>query len=179
MTIIETPLKGCYIIKPSIFKDSRGVFFESFNKKNFNTITSQDFVQDNQSISSKGVLRGLHFQKGKYAQAKLVSVTKGSVQDVIVDLRPKSPTYGNHFSIHLSDKCKTQVYIPRGMAHGFLALEDNTIFSYKCDNYYNKEAESGIIYNDQSLEIKWKSIGQSYTISDKDLNLPRFKNLKL
>ena len=181
MQIRHTPIKGCFIIQPKIFKDERGYFYESFNKKQFERLTGQcvNFVQDNQSISSKGVLRGLHFQKGEFAQAKLVRVTKGAVQDVVVDLRPNSKTFRNHFSIKLTEENKTQLFIPRGLAHGFLVLENDTIFSYKCDNFYNKKAESGIIYNDKSLAINWNQLETDFIISEKDLNLPKFKEVEL
>ena len=181
MQIRHTPIKGCFIIQPKIFKDERGYLYESFNKKQFERLTGQcvNFVQDNQSISSKGVLRGLHFQKGDFAQAKLVRVTKGAVQDVVVDLRPNSKTFGNHFSIELTEENKSQLFIPRGLANGFLTLKDDTIFTYKCDNYYNKVSEAGIIYNDPDLDIKWDIINQDFIISDKDLSLPTLKSLDL
>ncbi|WP_299115600.1 dTDP-4-dehydrorhamnose 3,5-epimerase [uncultured Winogradskyella sp.] len=181
MQIIKTNLEGCYIIQPKLFKDERGSFFESFNSKIFEEQTrlNLNFVQDNQSHSSKGVLRGLHFQKGKDAQAKLVRVVRGSVQDVVVDIRPKSKTFGAHFSIELSEENNTQLFIPKGFAHGFLVMEDDTIFTYKCDNFYNKESESGIIYNDVNLGIEWKSLGVDYKLSDKDLELPKLENLSL
>ena len=181
MLVEETNLKGCYILQPKIFKDKRGYFTESFNQKTFTQLTglSANFVQDNESQSSRGVLRGLHFQKGEFAQAKLVRVVKGSVMDVAVDLRLNSDTYGKHFSIILSGTNKTQLYIPRGFAHGFVVLEDNTIFNYKCDNYYNKASEGGIIYNDKNLNIDWSLPKTDLIISEKDLMLPSFKELKL
>jgi len=181
MLVEETKLKGCFIIKPKIFKDARGVFFESFNQKEFEKFTGikTGFVQDNQSISSKGVLRGLHFQRGEFSQAKLVRVIKGRVQDVIIDLRPNSKTFGEYISIIISEENNAQVFIPRGMAHGFLVLEDNTIFSYKCDNYYNKLSELGIVYNDIDLNIKWENIEEKFIVSEKDLSLPKFKDLEL
>ena len=181
MRVEETKLKGCFVIEPKVFEDTRGVFFESFNQKEFEEFTGikTAFVQDNQSISSKGVLRGLHFQRGEFSQAKLVRVIKGIVQDVIVDLRPNSQTFGEYISIILSKENNTQIFIPRGMAHGFLTLENDTIFSYKCDNYYNKLYESGIIYNDINLDIKWNIIEKKFIVSEKDLNLPKFKNLEL
>ena len=138
-----------------------------------------EFVQDNESFSSKGVLRGLHFQKGVYAQAKLVRVVQGAVLDVAVDLRLESPTYGQHFSIELSSENKKQLFIPRGFAHGFVVLSDTALFSYKCDNYYNKSSESGIIYNDPTLNIDWKFPDDQLQLSKKDLELPQFKSLKL
>ena len=178
MVVKETYLKGCYLITPRVFNDKRGYFFESFNTIQFEKQTGLKitFVQDNQSLSNKGVLRGLHYQKGDNAQAKLVRVIKGSVLDVCVDLRPGSKTYGKYFSIVLDAKQHQQLYIPKGFAHGFLVLEDQTIFSYKCDNYYNKEAEAGFIYNDQTLAINWQLPLQELIISDKDLLLPTFNN---
>jgi len=179
MNIKETELEGCFIIEPTVFDDGRGYFFESFNQKEFQDKTgiSTLFVQDNQSMSQRGVLRGLHFQKGEHAQAKLVRVIKGKVLDIALDLRPKSPTFGKTFSLELSEGNKLQLYVPRGFAHGFSVLEDNTIFSYKCDNYYHKESEGGIIYNDSSLKIDWKLDQNEIQLSDKDKNLPNFKDI--
>lgn len=178
MIVKETPLKDCFIIRPKVIKDERGYFFESFNSKEFkfNAGIDADFVQDNQSMSSKGVLRGLHFQTGEFSQAKLVRVLKGKVQDVCVDLRRESETFGEHFSIVLDDEKHEQLFIPRGMAHGFLVLEENTVFSYKCDNYYNKSAEAGIIYNDKDLSIDWHLESELLILSEKDHNLPAFKD---
>ncbi len=174
----ETYLKGCFIFTPKVLSDERGYFFESFNIARFKSLTgvSVDFVQDNQSQSSKGVLRGLHFQTGEYKQAKLVRTIKGSVLDVCVDLRKESKTYRQYFSIVLDDKKQQQLFIPRGFAHGFVALENNTIINYKCDNYYNKSAESGIIYNDKTLNIDWKLDNLELILSEKDKELPKFKN---
>ncbi len=175
ITVQETPLKDCFVIKPLVYNDDRGYFYESFNLKAFieNTGIDVDFVQDNQSKSSKGVLRGLHFQIGDYEQAKLVRVIKGSVLDVCVDLRPKSETFRKAFSIILDDKKHEQLFVPRGFAHGFHVLEDETIFSYKCDNYYNKASERGIIYNDPQLNIDWHiSEGTNILLSEKDKILP-------
>lgn len=181
MVAKETKLKGCFILEPKVFRDQRGYFIESFNKETFKRLTgiSSNFVQDNESNSSKGVLRGLHFQRGEYAQAKLVRVVRGSVMDVAVDIRPNSETFGQHVSVLLSGKNKKQLYIPKGFAHGFVVLEDNTIFSYKCDNYYNKSAESGIMYNDLDLQIDWKLSAEDLILSDKDLKLPGFKDIAL
>lgn len=181
MIVKETKLKGCFIIEPQVFKDKRGYFVESYNQQTFNKILGLDinFVQDNESQSSKGVLRGLHYQLGKNAQAKLVRVIKGKVLDVVVDLRPTSSTFGEHLAIELSEENKTQFLVPRGFAHGFLVLEDETIFSYKCDNFYNKESEAGIIYNDKDLDIDWKFPKNKLIISEKDILLPNFKNAKL
>jgi|TARA_B110000908_G_C10256287_1_gene455730 dTDP-4-dehydrorhamnose 3,5-epimerase len=157
MKVTETYLKGCFIVEPQVFGDERGNFFEVFNKKIFEEKTGVeiDFVQDNQSISQRGVLRGLHLQKGEFAQAKLVRVVKGKVLDVAVDFRKDSPTFGKHFSIELSEENNKQLFVPRGFLHGFSTLEDNTIFSYKCDNYYQPDAEDGVIYNDEDLNIDW------------------------
>jgi len=181
MQIKETKLKGCYSIQPQIFEDKRGYFIESYNHEAFKTATGLkvNFVQDNESKSSKGVLRGLHYQIGDSAQAKLVRVIKGKVLDVVVDLRPGSLTFGEHVSIVLSGENKTQFFVPRGFAHGFLVLEDYTIFSYKCDNFYNKEAEAGIIYNDRDLNIDWNFSEDQLIISEKDLLLPTLKNAKI
>lgn len=181
MLVKETKLKGCLIIEPQVFKDKRGYFVESFNKKKFKESTgiSIDFVQDNESKSSKGVLRGLHYQRGNFAQAKLVRVISGSVLDVAVDLRTDSKTFGEHVSVILSGENKTQLYVPRGFAHGFLVLEDDTTFCYKCDNYYNKESEAGIIYNDKDLSIDWNLPNMDLIISEKDQILPTFKNAYL
>lgn len=179
MIIKETKLKGCYIIEPTVFEDSRGLFFESYNKREFESGIGQsvDFVQDNQSISNKGVLRGLHYQKGEAAQAKLIRVMAGEVIDVVVDIRRESPTYGQYVKTRLSAAAYQMIFIPRGMAHGFLALEDDTIFTYKCDNYYDKQSESGIIYNDTNLNIDWEVPDTILKISDKDLGLPQLKDL--
>ncbi|MDD7885932.1 dTDP-4-dehydrorhamnose 3,5-epimerase [Flavivirga sp. 57AJ16] len=179
MIVEETYLKGCFVLTPQVFEDERGYFFESFNKKIFEEKTgvATNFVQDNQSKSSKGVLRGMHFQAGEYAQAKLIQVVKGKVLDVCMDIRKESPTFGEHFSIVLDAIEHKQVYMPRGFAHGFLVLEDDTIFSYKCDNFYNKEAESGILFNDKDLNIDWKFLGEDLVLSEKDLKLPAFKKL--
>jgi len=179
--ITETNLKGCYLLEPTVFKDKRGAFFESYNKEDFEQHIGKtvDFVQDNHSISNKGVLRGLHFQKGEYAQAKLVRAVKGEVLDVIVDIRKDSPTFGQHFRIRLSSKNQKMVFIPKGLAHGFLTLEDDTIFVYKCDNYYNKKAERGIIYNDTDLNVNWEYPQDQVILSEKDKLLPRFKDLRL
>ncbi len=173
----ETKLKGCFILEPKVFKDSRGYFFESFNQNKFNKLIDQNinFIQDNESYSSKGVLRGLHYQMSKYAQAKLVRVIKGEVLDIAVDIRKDSPTFGQHVSIELSEENKKQLFIPRGFAHGFIVLSDTAIFSYKCDNFYNKQSEGGIIYNDKDLNIDWKLNDKEFIVSEKDLQLPTFK----
>lgn len=176
MQIENTFLEGCFIIKPTIFKDERGSFFESFNKKKFKEVIGKniDFVQDNQSFSTKGVLRGLHFQTGDYAQSKLVRVITGEVLDVAVDLRPDSSTFGKYFSIVLNDQNNYQLFIPKGFAHGFVTLSKQAIFSYKCDNYYHQPSESGIIYNDPDLNIDWKMKESEVVLSEKDKQLPFF-----
>ena len=178
MTVEETYLKDCFVLTPQVFEDERGFFFESFNKKTFEAETgvAANFVQDNQSRSSKGVLRGMHFQTEEDAQAKLIQVIKGKVLDVCIDIRKKSPTFGKNFSVVLDDIDHKQVYIPRGFAHGFLVLEDDTIFSYKCDNYYDKASESGIIFNDKDLNIEWGFPLNELIISEKDKQLPSFKD---
>ena len=181
MIVKETKLEGCFIIEPQVFKDKRGYFVESYNEKTFSKLIglNTNFVQDNESQSSKGVLRGLHYQLGEYAQAKLVRVIKGSVLDVVVDLRSDSKTFGEHLSVELSEDNKTQFFVPKGFAHGFIVLEDDTIFSYKCDNFYNKKSEAGIIYNDTDLNINWKLLESEFIISEKDKDLPKFKHAKL
>lgn len=173
MKVSETELKGCFIIEPQIFSDERGYFFESFHKEKFQQLTNieVDFLQDNEAFSNRGIIRGLHFQKGQFAQAKLVRVVKGKVLDVALDIRLGSKTYGKHFSIILSEKNKKQLFIPRGFAHGYAVLEDNTVFSYKCDNYYNKESESGVIYNDSDLLIDWMLKDEEVLLSVKDNKL--------
>jgi len=177
MNVAETKLRGCFIIEPNVFKDDRGYFFESFNQQTFEKAISQkvNFVQDNQSFSNYGVLRGLHFQKGEHAQAKLVRVLQGSVWDVAVDLRSESLTYGQYIGVELSAENNKQLFIPRGFAHGFVVLSKKAEFFYKCDNYYNKESESGIIFNDETLNIDWKLPLIDLIISEKDSILPLFK----
>lgn len=178
MNIKATTLDGCFIIEPKVLNDERGYFFESFHQKKFQELTGvkTQFVQDNQSLSQRGVLRGLHFQTGEFTQSKLVKVIKGSVLDVAVDLRKDSSTFGKHFSILLSEKNKLQLFIPRGFAHGFVVLENDTIFSYKCDNYYNKLAEGGVMYNDPDLDIDWMLEEDEIILSEKDKRLSYFKD---
>ena len=181
MTATETKLRGCFIIEPKVFKDPRGYFFESFNQNKFNELIGKtiDFVQDNESFSSKGVLRGLHFQTGAYAQAKLVRVIEGAVLDVVVDIRKESPTFSEHFSIELSEDNKRQLFVPKGFAHGFIVLSDTAIFSYKCDNFYDKASEQGLRYDDPSLGIDWKLPANEFIVSEKDLVLPTLSNIIL
>ena len=177
MKIIKTEIEGLLIIKPRIFEDDRGYFFESWSKAAFeNAGLDINFVQDNQSFSSKGVVRGLHFQNPPFAQGKLVRVLKGSALDVAVDIRKNSPTYGKHVSVLLSGKNKTMFWIPPGFAHGFSTLEDNTIFSYKCSGVYNKESEGSLMWNDTDLNIDWQI--KSPIISEKDQNSELFANFK-
>ena len=168
MEVKKTKINGVFLIKPQVFKDNRGHFFESFNSKKFNEATGLDvqFVQDNQSLSSKNVLRGLHFQHPPFAQAKLVSVIKGEVLDVVVDIRKESDTFGEYIAENLNEENHHQLFIPEGMAHGFLTLKDDTIFSYKCSNYYDKGSEDGIIWNDSNLKIDWKI--KNPLVSEKD-----------
>jgi dTDP-4-dehydrorhamnose 3,5-epimerase len=177
MKVKSTPLKDCYIIEPTIFEDERGYFFEKFNEQKFEELTGMNghFVQDNISKSSYGVLRGLHLQKGEHSQAKLVSCLDGKVWDVAVDLREDSPTFGQWFGIELTDENKLQLYIPRGFGHGFSVLSDTAVFAYKCDNFYNKESEGSVKYNDPDLNIDWKVKKEDVVLSEKDQNAPGFK----
>ncbi len=174
MTIIPTSIEDCFIISPQIHRDERGYFYEFFNKKNFKETTDidVDFVQDNQAYSKGKVLRGFHYQTGKSAQAKLVSVLEGVAQDIIIDLRESSPSYRQVVSVLLSAHSKQQIYIPRGCAHGYLTLEDEVIFYYKCDNYYDSESEQGINPLDPSLSVEWEAPIDDAIISDKDKVLP-------
>ncbi len=181
MQATETDLSGCYILEPNVFSDNRGYFFESFNRELFNTLVGKnvEFVQDNQSFSSKGVIRAIHYQVGDHAQAKLVRVLKGKVLDVAVDLRRESPTFGKHVAIELSYENKKQLFIPKGFGHGFVVLSNTAEFFYKCDNYYNKASEGGIIYNDPTLNIDWKLPMDQFKVSVKDLVLPTLEKAKL
>lgn len=168
MEIVETKLKGVVVIKPRVFDDARGYFFESYNRNAFAQAgLDLDFVQDNQSLSQKGVLRGLHFQNQPHAQGKLVRVISGAVYDVAVDLRKNSPTYGQWFGQELSEQNKWMMYIPEGFAHGFATLKDNTVFSYKCTNFYSKASEDCILWNDPDLAIDWQI--DNPLLSEKDL----------
>jgi len=170
MEIIKTNIEGVVIIKPRIFKDARGYFFESFSKREFDEkVRPIDFVQDNESCSTKGVMRGLHFQKPPFAQAKLVRCVKGRVLDVAVDIRKGSPTYGKHVTVELTEDNHLQFFIPRGFAHGFAVLSDVAVFQYKCDNYYYPEADGGISIQDSSLGINWQINTADAILSEKDL----------
>ena len=169
MEIIKTAIEGVVIIEPRLFKDDRGYFFESFSQREFTEkVRKVDFVQDNESKSSYGVLRGLHFQKPPYAQSKLVRVIKGSVLDVAVDIRKGSPTFGEHVSVELTEENHRQFFIPRGFAHGFVVLTEEVIFQYKCDNYYAPQYESGIQFDDPALGIDWKIPEAEMILSAKD-----------
>ena len=178
MNLIKTTLDGLVVLKPTIFKDNRGYFMESYNQKNINKLVGNvHFVQDNESVSSRGVLRGLHFQKPPYAQAKLVRCLKGSVLDVVLDLRKDSKTYGIFETILLTEENKKQLFIPKGFAHGFVVLSETAIFSYKVDNYYNPDSESGVLWNDLDLNIDWKINKKEIIVSKKDKSLPTFNNI--
>ena len=174
MTITKTKLPDCLILDPAVFRDNRGYFFESFNQETFQKLSGQSvtFVQDNQSCSSYGVIRGLHFQTGNDAQAKLIRVISGKVWDVAVDLRPESPTYLQWIGVELSGHNNRQLFIPRGFAHGFSVLENDTVLAYKCDNYYHKASEKGIRYDDPDLNIDWLLPKSERILSDKDKALP-------
>ena len=181
MKITETQLKGCFILEPTVYEDERGIFFESYHKTNLEKALGKtiNFVQDNISVSKKGVLRGLHYQAGKHAQSKLVQVVQGEVLDIVVDLRRESNTYGQYFKLKLSSENRKSLFIPKGMAHGFLALTPEVIFSYKCDSHYQKESERGIRYNDPDLDIDWETQEMELILSSKDLQLPQWKNLQV
>ena len=179
MKAIKTDIPGLLVLEPVIFGDSRGYFFEAFNQKDFDEAvgTHVTFVQDNESKSSYGVLRGLHFQKGDHAQAKLVRVVSGRVLDVAVDIRPGSPTFGRHCSVELTGENHLMFFIPRGFAHGFSVLSETAVFQYKCDNFYCPEAEGGIAWDDPALGIDWKLPAESVKLSDKDQRNPKLSEL--
>lgn len=175
MQITPTPLDGVLIIEPRVFHDDRGYFFESYNRKALEEHGLRiDFPQDNQSLSQRNTLRGLHFQSPPHAQTKLVRVTRGAVLDVVVDIRKRSPTYGRHFSMVISEENKLQLLIPEGFAHGFLVLEDDTVFVYKCSDYYHRESEGGLFWADRDLAIDWNV--ENPIVSPKDQHLPAFKD---
>lgn len=178
MKIIETAIPDVKIIEPDCFGDARGWFCETYNAERYKKAgITADFVQDNESFSSKGVIRGLHWQAEPYSQAKLVHVIHGAVWDVTVDIRKGSPTYGKHVAEILSSENRRQLYIPRGFAHGFIVLEDNTLFSYKCDNLYNPQSERGMRFDDPDLGIKWPDVGCELVLSEKDQRHPRFRDI--
>lgn len=181
MNIIETPIKDLLVLEPKIWKDSRGYFYESFSQRVFDQAgVSVTFVQDNQSFSQKGTLRGLHAQANPFAQGKLVRVIQGSVVDVAVDIRKNSPTYGQHFAVELSGENHKQLWVPPGFLHGFLTLENDTIFTYKVTNYYDKDSEIGVMWNDKDLNINWSAYldESEFLLSDKDLVLSDFASLQ-
>ncbi|MBR6348321.1 MAG: dTDP-4-dehydrorhamnose 3,5-epimerase [Spirochaetales bacterium] len=179
MNVIKTPIEGLVIIEPRLFGDDRGYFFESFNQREFEReIGPVTFVQDNESKSCYGVIRGLHFQKGEHAQSKLVRVVKGAVLDVAVDIRPGSPTYGMHFAVELTGENHLQFFLPRGMAHGFSVLSEEAVFQYKCDNFYCRESEGAIAWDDPDLGIDWRIPKGKVILSEKDRNHPRLRDLE-
>ena len=178
MNLIKTTIDGLIVLKPTVFEDERGYFMESYNQKNINKLLGNvHFVQDNESKSSKGVLRGLHFQKPPFSQAKLVRCLEGEILDVALDLRKESKTYGLFESTLVSDKNKNILFIPRGFAHGFVVLSELAIVSYKVDNYYNPNYESGVLWNDSDLNIDWKIKANKVIVSEKDKSLPTFNNI--
>lgn len=178
MNVIKTDIDGLVIIEPRVFGDSRGYFFESFSERDFKReVADVDFVQDNESKSSYGVVRGLHFQKPPYAQAKLVRVVKGKVLDVAVDLRKESPTFGRYEAMELSEENHRQMFIPRGFAHGFSVLSEEVIFQYKCDNYYAPQSEGAVAWDDPDLDIDWKIPAEKVLLSEKDKKHPRLKDI--
>lgn len=178
MKLIKTHIEGVTVIEPKVFSDSRGCFFESFSERDFaEEVGPVRFVQDNESRSVYGVIRGLHFQKPPHAQAKLVRVVKGKVLDVAVDLRKDSPTFGQHVAMVLSDENRRQMFIPRGFAHGFSVLSEEAVFQYKCDSYYAPESEGSLVWNDPDLNIDWNVPAGSEILSDKDRMSPRLKDI--
>ena len=179
MKVIDTQIEGVKIIECDFFGDNRGYFCETYNKERyFNAGITSEFIQDNESFSSKGVIRGLHWQAFPHTQAKLVRVISGAVLDVAVDIRKGSLTYGKHVSVLLSAENRRQLFIPRGFAHGFIVLEDNTLFSYKCDNLYCKESERGLKFDDPELQIKWPDLDVEIILSEKDKNHPALKDIE-
>lgn len=178
MEVLKTAIEGLLIIEPTVFGDSRGYFFESYNKQRFNEATGLDidFVQDNQSKSCYGVLRGLHFQKPPYAQSKLVRCVRGKVLDVAVDIRKSSPTFGKYVAVELTEDNHRQLFIPHGFAHGFVVLSEEAIFQYKCDNFYHKESEGAIVWNDPDIGIDWGIPSSDIILSDKDKVNPLLKD---
>ena len=179
MKATETKLKGCFILEPTKYSDSRGYFFESFNERTFNTLTGTEthFVQDNQSFSTRGVVRGLHAQSGEHAQAKLVRVLEGEVLDIAVDVRSGSPTFGEHVAVLLSKENNLQLFVPRGFLHGFVVLSETATFFYKCDNFYNKESECGVHPLDQDIAVDWQIPVAELLLSDKDREALSFKEV--
>ncbi len=181
MEYIEQSVKGVFVIEPKVFGDSRGYFYESFKQAEFDEHIGHhvEFVQENQSKSSKGVLRGLHYQKGDASQAKLVRVVKGAVLDVAVDIRKASPTFGKYVAVELSEENNRQLYIPRGFAHGFLVLTDEAVFTYKVDNVYAPHADAGIMYNDPQVGVEWPKLDCEFLLSEKDTKHPLLKDAEV
>ncbi|MCQ2191152.1 MAG: dTDP-4-dehydrorhamnose 3,5-epimerase [Paludibacteraceae bacterium] len=181
MNYIEQPVEGVFVIEPKVFGDSRGYFYESFKQAEFDEHIGHhvEFVQENQSKSSKGVLRGLHYQKGDASQAKLVRVVKGAVLDVAVDIRKSSPTFGKYVAVELTEDNNRQLFIPRGFAHGFLVLSDEAVFTYKVDNVYAPHADAGIMYNDPQVGIEWPKLDCEFLLSEKDTKHPLLKDAEV
>ncbi len=179
MNVIDAKIEGVKLIEPDVFGDARGWFCEQYNAARYKAAgITADFVQDNESFSCKGVVRGLHWQAAPHTQAKLVRVIRGAVWDVVVDIRKGSPTFGKHFSVVLSGENRKHLFIPRGFAHGFIVLEDDTLFSYKCDNFYSAAADRGMRFDDPALGIKWPEIGVELTLSEKDRKQPLFSEIE-
>lgn len=177
MNVIKTDIEGVVIIEPRVFDDARGYFFESYSERDFNAQVGEvKFIQDNESRSQYGVLRGLHFQKGEHAQSKLVRVVRGKVFDVAVDLRKSSPTFGKHVGVELSEDNHRQFFIPRGFAHGFAVLSEIAVFQYKCDNFYAPQSEGAIMWDDPDLNIQWPVPADKIILSEKDKHHPLFKD---
>ncbi|MEI3157850.1 MAG: dTDP-4-dehydrorhamnose 3,5-epimerase [Muribaculaceae bacterium] len=179
MNVIKTDIEGVVVIEPRVFDDARGYFFESYSKRRFDEVVRPiEFVQDNESMSTRGVIRGLHFQRPPFSQSKLVRCVRGAVLDVVVDIRRGSPTYGRHIAVELTDENRRQLFVPRGFAHGFAVLSDEAVFQYKCDNYYHPESEGGISIADHSLGIDWRIDPAEAILSEKDLRNPMFSDFE-
>lgn len=177
MNVIKTDIEGVVVIEPKVFDDARGYFFESYSKRRFDeAVRPIEFVQDNESMSTRGVIRGLHFQRPPFSQSKLVRCVRGAVLDVVVDIRRGSPTYGSHVAVELTGENRRQLFVPRGFAHGFAVLSDEAVFQYKCDNYYHPESEGGISIADHSLGIDWRIDPAEAILSEKDLRNPIFSD---
>lgn len=179
MNVIKTDIEGVVVIEPRVFDDARGYFFESYSKRRFDeAVRPVEFVQDNESMSTRGVIRGLHFQRPPFSQSKLVRCVRGAVLDVVVDIRRGSPTYGQHVAVELTGENRRQLFVPRGFAHGFAVLSDEAVFQYKCDNYYHPESEGGISIADNSLGIDWRINPAEAILSDKDLHNPMLRDFE-
>lgn len=179
MNVIKTDIEGVVVIEPRVFDDARGYFFESYSKRRFDeAVRPVEFVQDNESMSTRGVIRGLHFQRPPFSQSKLVRCVRGAVLDVVVDIRRGSPTYGSHVAVELTGKNRRQLFVPRGFAHGFAVLSEEAVFQYKCDNYYHPESEGGISIADRSLGIDWRIDPAEAILSEKDLRNPMFSDFE-